>query len=39
MFQRDGDAASQEAKCVKTEEVSHPDGGEDTMVNESSIVD
>ena len=37
MVQRDCDAAPPEAKCVKTEEVSHLDGGQDTMVNKSSI--
>ena len=37
MVQRDSDAAPQEAKRVKIEEVSNPDGGQDTMVNESSI--
>ena len=37
MVQRDGDEAPQESKRLKTEEASHPDGGQDTMVNESSI--
>ena len=27
----------QESKRLKTEEASHPDGGQDAMVNESSI--
>ena len=38
MVRQDGDAAPPEAKRVKIEEViSHLDGGQDTMVNESSI--
>ena len=37
MVQRDGQAAPPEAKRVKTEEVSHLYGRQDTMVNESSI--
>jgi len=36
MVQRDDDEAPQESKCVKTEEASHPDGGQHTMINESS---
>ena len=39
MVQWDSDAAPIEAKRVKTEEVSHPDGGQDTMVNKSSITE
>ena len=34
---RDADAAPPETKCKKTEEVSHLDGGLDTMVNGSSV--
>ena len=37
MVRQDGDAAPPEAKHVKTEEVSHLDGGQDTVVNKSSI--
>ena len=37
MVQQDGDEALQESKRLKTEEASHPDGGQDTVVNESSI--
>ena len=37
MVQQDGDEAPQESKRLKTEEASHPDGGQDTVVNESSI--
>ena len=37
MLRQDGDAAPPEAKRVKTEEVNHLDGGQDTMVNESSV--
>ena len=37
MVRQDGDAAPPEAKRVKTEEVSHLDGGQDTMVNETSV--
>ena len=37
MVQRDGDEAPQDSKRLKTEEASHPDGGQDTVVNESSI--
>ena len=36
MLRQDGDAAPPEAKRVKTEEVNHLDGGQDSMVNESS---
>ena len=37
MVRQDGDAAPPEVKRVKTEEVNHLDGGQDTMVNESSV--
>ena len=37
MVQQDGDEAPQESKRLKTEEASHPDGGQENMVNESSI--
>ena len=37
MVRRDGDAAPPEAKCIKTEEVSHLDGGQDTMVNDLGV--
>ena len=37
MVQRDGDAAPPDAKRLKTEEVSHLDGGQDTLVHESSV--
>ena len=37
MVRRDDEAAPPEVKCVKTEEVSHLDGGQDTMINESSV--
>ena len=37
MVQQDGDEAPQESKRLKTEEASHPDGGQDTVVNKSSI--
>ena len=37
MFRQDDDIAPPEAKHVKTEEVNHLDGGQDTMVNESSV--
>jgi hypothetical protein len=37
MVRQDGDAAPPEAKRVKTEEVSLLDGGQDTVVNKSSI--
>ena len=37
MVQRDGDEAPEGSKRLKTEEASHPDGGQDTVVNESSI--
>ena len=37
MVQRDGDEAPQELKRLKTEEASHSDGGQDGMINESSI--
>ena len=37
MVRQDGDAAPPEAKRVKTEEVNHLDGGQDTMVNDSSV--
>ena len=37
MLRQDGDAAPPEAKHVKTEEVSLLDGGQDTVVNKSSI--
>ena len=37
MVQQDGDEAPQESKRLKTEEASHPDGGQDTVVNDSSI--
>ena len=37
MVQRGGDEASQESKRLKTEEASHPDGGQENMVNEASI--
>ena len=37
MVRQDGDAAPPEAKHVKTEEVSLLDGGQDTVVNKSSI--
>ena len=37
MLRQDGDAAPPEAKRVKTEEVNHLDGGQDTMVNDSSV--
>ena len=37
MVQEDGDEAPQESKRSKTEEASHPDGGQENMVNESSI--
>ena len=36
MLRQDGDAAPPEAKRVKTEEVNHLDGVQDSMVNESS---
>ena len=32
MVQQDGDEAPQESKRLKTEEASHPDGGQDTVV-------
>ena len=35
MVQRDSDAAALETKGVKTEEVSHPDGGQDTWTYHS----
>ena len=34
MVQMDSDPAPTEAKRVKTEDVSYPDGGQDTAVNE-----
>ena len=37
MLWRGGDADPSESKLVKTEEVNHLDGGQDTMVNESSV--
>ena len=37
MVQQDGDEAPQESKRLKTEEASHPDGGQENTVNESSI--
>ena len=37
MVRQDGDAAPPEVKRVKTEEVSLLDGGQDTVVNKSSI--
>ena len=37
MIQQDGDADPSETKRVKKEEVSHLDGGQDTMVNETSV--
>ena len=37
MVQQDGDEAPQESKRLKTEEASHPDGGQEKTVNESSI--
>ena len=37
MVQQDGDEAPQESKRLKTEEASHPDGGQDTVINKSSI--
>ena len=38
MLRRSGDTAPPEVvKRVKTEEVNHLDGGQDTMVNESSV--
>ena len=37
MFRKDDDIASPEAQHVKTEEVNHLDGGQDTMVNESNV--
>ena len=37
MVQRDGDEAPEGSKRLKTEEASHPDGGQENMVNESSI--
>ena len=39
MVQQDGDEAPQESKRLKTEEASHPDGGQENTVNESSIKD
>ena len=39
MVRQDDDAAPPEAKRVKTEEVNHLDGGQDSMVNESSAKD
>ena len=35
--QQDGDEAPQESKRLKTEEASHPDDGQDTVVNDSNI--
>ena len=35
--QMDSNAAPHEVKRVKREEVTHPDGGQDTTVNESEI--
>ena len=37
MVQRDGDEAPEGSKRLKTEEASHPDGGQDTIINKSSI--
>ena len=37
MVQRDGDEAPEGSKRLKTEEASHPDGGQDTVINKSSI--
>ena len=37
MLRQDDDVAPPEVKHVKTEEVSHLDGGQDTMVNESNV--
>ena len=37
MVQRDGDEAPEGSKRLKTEDAIHPDGGQDTVVNESSI--
>ena len=39
MVQRDGDEAPEGSKRLKTEEASHPDGGQENTVNESSIKD
>ena len=39
MVQQDGDEAPQESKRLKTEEASHPDGGQENTVNEASIKD
>ena len=39
MVQQDGDEAPQESKRLKTEEASHPDGGQENTVNESSMKD
>ena len=36
MVQQDGDEAPQESKRLKTEEASHPDGGQENTINESS---
>ena len=37
MVRQNGDAAPPEVKRLKTEEASHPDGGQDTVINKSSI--
>ena len=36
-LERDGDEAPEGSKRLKTEEASHPDDGQDTVVNDSSI--